>query len=482
MDSKVKAFISYSWSSPEHEQWVVSLANELGDSGVHVLLDKFDLREGHDSIAFMERMVNDPEVKKVLLICDKAYADKTNARTGGVGTEAQIISPKIYAESDQNKFVAVLKERDDDGKPYLPTYYSSRIYIDLSSQENYAHEFERLVRWINDKPLYQRKPIGQRPAYLDEEPEVSLGTAPLFRRAIDAIKTSKPSAGGALTEYFRTFAANLERLRIVKDPSKEWDEQFLENLRPTIALRNELIQVFEAIAVYDTDGDYGSKIHRFFESLIPYFYRPVNVNSYMETDFDNFKFLGYELFIYAMAAFIGHERFDLCARLLNERYYNERNEETGREKMVDFSVFSGNIETLNIRNTRLNTRYFSPVGMLMKERLTGTGLTEFKLAQAEFVAYLRSEMSSVGSDMWRVSWWPNMLVFTSGSHGAFEIFARAQSKAYFDRVKSMFGVKQPDDFEPVLEFHRNTQRAPRYDYRTVSISLLMGADKLGTRD
>ena len=59
MSSPPKLFISYSWSTPEHEQWVVDLAAELVNSGVDVVLDKWALREGHDSIAFMEQMVTD---------------------------------------------------------------------------------------------------------------------------------------------------------------------------------------------------------------------------------------------------------------------------------------------------------------------------------------------------------------------------------------------------------------------------------------
>ena len=59
-----KLFISYSWSSPEHQTWVVSLATELRESGVDVILDKWDLKEGHDAFAFMEKMVTDPEIKK----------------------------------------------------------------------------------------------------------------------------------------------------------------------------------------------------------------------------------------------------------------------------------------------------------------------------------------------------------------------------------------------------------------------------------
>ena len=106
-----KLFMSYSWTSPSHEEWVLSLATELRETGVDVTLDKWDLKEGHDSQAFMEKMVTDPEIKKVALICDRMYAEKADGRKGGVGTETQIISPEIYAKQDQNKFVAVLPER-----------------------------------------------------------------------------------------------------------------------------------------------------------------------------------------------------------------------------------------------------------------------------------------------------------------------------------------------------------------------------------
>ena len=49
MSSPPRLFISYSWSTSEHEQWVIDLATELVNSGVDVVLDKWDLREGHES-------------------------------------------------------------------------------------------------------------------------------------------------------------------------------------------------------------------------------------------------------------------------------------------------------------------------------------------------------------------------------------------------------------------------------------------------
>ena len=146
-----RLFISYSWSSPEHEQWVLKLSTELRENGVDVILDKWDLKEGQDADVFMEKMVADETVKKVAMICDKVYAEKANSRKGGVGTEAQIISRKIYEETDQNKFVAVVVEKDDDGKAYVPVYYQSRIYIDLSDNNLYDKNFDQLLRWVYDK-------------------------------------------------------------------------------------------------------------------------------------------------------------------------------------------------------------------------------------------------------------------------------------------------------------------------------------------
>jgi len=87
-----RAFISYSWSSPSHELWVVELAERLRGDGVDIIVDKWDLKEGQDKYVFMETMVTDDSVVKVLAICDARYAQKADGREGGVGTESQIIS------------------------------------------------------------------------------------------------------------------------------------------------------------------------------------------------------------------------------------------------------------------------------------------------------------------------------------------------------------------------------------------------------
>ena len=79
-DRVPKVFVSYSWT---RESFVLDLSERLMHDGIYVVLDKWELKEGQDKYAFMERCVNDPEISKVLIICDKAYADKANRRDGG---------------------------------------------------------------------------------------------------------------------------------------------------------------------------------------------------------------------------------------------------------------------------------------------------------------------------------------------------------------------------------------------------------------
>ena len=161
-----KVFISYSWTTPEHEQRVLDIATELVESGIDTILDKWDLKEGDDADVFMEQMVSDPSIQKVLIICDKMYSEKSDKRKGGAGTEAQIISRRVYEQqSNENKFVvAAFEVNEETGKPYLPVYYGSRKYIDFTDPNKYAQKFEELVDALYSKEdmIYIESALGKK--------------------------------------------------------------------------------------------------------------------------------------------------------------------------------------------------------------------------------------------------------------------------------------------------------------------------------
>ncbi|WP_370240746.1 SEFIR domain-containing protein [Marisediminitalea sp.] len=473
-----KLFISYSWSSPSHEQWVLDLATELRESGIDVILDKWDLKEGHDSVAFMEKMVTDPEISKVIIVADKLYAAKADGRNGGVGTETQIISKEVYDNQEQDKFVAVVAEKDDAGKPCLPTYYKSRIYIDLSESERYAENFETLLRWIYNKPLYVKPEIGRRPAFLDESENVSLGTSASHKRVISALKENKTFSSGALDEYLELFSSNLERFRL-SEIEGEMDDAVIENIEQFIPYRNEAIQLFITIAQYAPSDENLSKLHRFFETLIPYMNRSEHITSYRKWDFDNYKFIVHELFLYAIAILVKSEKFEQANVLLGQQYYLSGNAEYGRNVMVRFTAFHEYMECLERRNQRLALRRLSLRADLLEQRSKTSGIDFRYLMQADFILFMRTEIDKEST---YDRWWPETLLYARRHHGAFEVFARATSRAYFDKVKCLLNIQDTTDLKELLTLYRdNRQELPRWQFDSFSPSALLGFEQLATK-
>lgn len=476
--SAPKLFISYSWSSSQHEQWVIELATTLRESGIDVILDKWDLKEGHDAYAFMEQMVSDPAIEKVAIIGDKTYSEKADGRAGGVGTETQIISKEVYDNQKQDKFVLVVTEKDENGKPYLPTYYKSRIYIDLSEPDSYADNFDKLLRWVFDKPLYVKPEIGNAPAFLADANSISLGTTSSFKRAIDAVKNNKEYAPGAMDEYFETFLNNLERFRIEKT-DEEYDELIVKNIEEFLPYRNEAVQLFMTLAQYAPTEFNIVKIHRFLEGLIPYMRRPLEVTHYTDWDFDNFKFIVHELFLYAFSILVRYERFEQANYLLYNQYYVADNSEYGRNVMVHFPVFREYMRSLEWRNQRLELRRLSLRADLLEERSKSTGLEFRHLMQGDFILFMRAEMEDENGYS---SWWPETLLYLFRFHSAFEIFARSMSAEYFEKVKCLLGVDKKEDLVDLLSSYRDgTRRLPSWEGSSINPHGLLGFEHLATK-
>lgn len=475
-----KLFISYSWTNPDHESWVLNLATELRESGVDVILDKWDLKEGHDANAFMEKMVNDPDIKKVALVCDKAYAEKADGRSGGVGTETQIISTEVYAKQDQDKFVAILKERDETGKPYLPAYYRSRIYIDLSDPESYVSNFERLLRWIYDQPLFIKPEIGSAPAFLKDDSEaISLGTTVVFKRTIDAIRNDKQYSEASLKEYLSVLSSGIEKLRI-KEGDGELDDKVIESISSFLPFRNEAIELFLTVASYRDNAESRLSIHRFFESLIPYLSPPKATSRYTEWDFDNFKFIVHELFLYVIASFLRYERFESASYLMQNEYYIHGNSEYGRDVMVPFNIFIDHLQSLKYRNNRLKLKRLSLRADLLNDRCKGVGLDFRHLMQVDFILFMRDCLNHPDQIF---HWFPETLVYI-GLHGSspFEVFARSKSSAYFERAKQLLGIEKKEDLVPLLEaFQKDSRLLPRWEFNSFSPVGLLGFNEIATK-
>lgn len=476
-----KAFVSYSWSSPEHEHRVLDLARDLRESGVDVILDKWDLREGQEASAFMEKMVTDDSITKVIIVSDRSYQEKSDNRSGGAGTEAQIISPKLYAGEDEGKFVALVFERDEQGRAFLPAYYTSRIFIDFTDVGRATDSFEQLVRWVFNKPLHKKPKIGRAPAYLDaEKGGVTIGTGAAYRRALDAVQNSRPHAFAATQEYLTSFTDKLPAFRINVDTDRDSDE-IIENYRSFLPYRNEVIGLVRVIARAEPDPRYGDALHEFLERFLQHFHPSPEMGQYREPDSDNYKFFAHELLLYLCTIAVVDKRPDLLEALLERRYYDRERSERGGLALESYEIFEHIDRLLEHRNKALSLNRPSLQADMLQERASGSGFRFEQLQQTDLILYLRLALVASSSFC---RWYPITLFLLRRSPSPFEVFVRAQSKKELARLLPMLGLESREPLDTLIEgYADNSVTAPSYDqgWRRLDVAQLIGYAELGSR-
>jgi hypothetical protein len=161
IDHNPKVFISYCRKNKTYENRVLHLAERLRESGVDVTLDQWDLRPGQDMNVFMEMSIRDAE--KVLILCESKYTEKADERKGGVGKETTIITPEVYGQYRQEKFIPVVMESPAS----FPAYLKSAMAVFYLTEAE--EEFDDLLRAIYEVHK-EKPPLGRIPEWVTGKP------------------------------------------------------------------------------------------------------------------------------------------------------------------------------------------------------------------------------------------------------------------------------------------------------------------------
>jgi hypothetical protein len=245
-----KVFVSYSWTNQAHTDRILEWCQRLVGDGVDVEIDRWSLSEGHDKYAYMERMVVDPSITHVLIFSDRAYTEKANDRSKGVGTESQIISAEIYGRTTQEKFLPIVCEFETTGEPCVPVFLNGRIYLNFSSPEAVNDNWERLIRRLYGKPADTKPRLGKMPSYLEAgsaPPRVATGK---FLALKSALQQGKPNLRYWAADYLDAVTVELEQFRFTLDRTtyQQAAEKIEGTLESMLPLRNELVE-FMALAI-----------------------------------------------------------------------------------------------------------------------------------------------------------------------------------------------------------------------------------------
>lgn len=469
-----KVFISYSWHPEENKIRVQQLARRLMSDGVDVILDIWSLKDGQDKYVFMEKMVTDSDINKVLIICNKDYVEKADCRKGGVGTESTIMSEEIYSKAEQTKFLPVVFEKGNDGMIYKPHFLKSRIHIDMSSDDCYEMGYEQLLRDIFDKPLIKKPALGTMPAFLETEEPILLSTAK-EQRFLKVKNEESSSFKDWVERYLEKLIASLGQFKISfrGGNAKDLVDLIEKSIDSMQVVTNDFINFLETVSANEECK--GEQFVDFFENLLQY-YEDNNIAlptsdsvSYLVND--NYRFFNYELFLSFASIMLKHQRFDIIRDVVSADFCILSNR-MGREVMplnyVEFQKYNYTLD--RFKKNLTNSNLISEAATLLKSKMDGKLFEE--MVEADILLYYLSLVYVKTEEVYD-TWYPELSIYNS----SFTILPKLVSSRYFEKAKVLFGVDDKESFVTLAKgLKDNLQRDG--DHHIPSVLQGLGVDKV----
>ena len=451
--SDPKVFISYSWSGQNHQELVRHWADRLIADGVDVILDVYDLKEGHDKYAFMERMVTDSSVTHVLVVCDQKYAEKANAKKSGVGTESQIISGEVYEKVEQSKFIPIVSEFGEDGEPILPAFMKSRMWINFSTPEAENENWEQLVRLLYGKPQYEKPQKGKAPSYLLTD--VALPTTEVFSKfnsLKQALLQNRKGVRRYRSDFVESCMAYVDRLRMREAPNLDLlGERVVEDCGKLALIRDHLCDWVLLEGEITNDDVFSESLIEVLEKLVELKSRPSEVTRWNNVWFEAHRIFAFETFLYIVAALLKTRSYKSLNEVYSSHYLLPQTEINGSDRFQKFDCFWTYSETLQVVLAPEGRKLSSPVAELVKRQASREDLPFGDIMQAELLTLLMSFITP------ETRWYPQTLHYASYSDG-YPFFVRAAQHKNYEKLSVVTGIESADELrEKVKEGHERLE-------------------------
>jgi hypothetical protein len=355
---------------------------------------------------------------------------------------------------------------------------ASRIYIDLSSDDTFEENYQKLVRNLYGKPLLRRPPLGTAPAYITDEDQIVLKTSRKVGAIKDALLNERRSVGGLISDFLETFVSSLEDFRLTGGAIVGFDDKVASSIEKMLPLRDDFIDFTFILFKYRDSVDL-DQIHEFWEKLAAFTFRPEHLGSWSEVDFDNFKFFNYELMLNFMAVLLQLKRYQEAGFFLHSQYFYRSS--TNQLKQSGVGILNRYVQSLDqFRNNRLGLNRVSVSADLIKARATRKDVSFGSIRETDLILYYITELRGA-----RVGWFPRTSVYVS--HGSsIDLFDRMVSKRHFERVRTLFGIDTIDELDALVDAYvarqsnNNQGSVAMLDYNISSLEYVIVPKQIGT--
>ncbi|MDM8128462.1 toll/interleukin-1 receptor domain-containing protein [Paraclostridium benzoelyticum] len=155
MKTNPNVFVSYSWDSEEHQEWVLKLVATLRENGINATMDVIETQQGTTNLNHM-MVKNIRDSDYIIVVLTENYARKSEKLQGGVGLETTFLYN--YLLEDLKKIVPILRQ---GGNNAIPFHFKGLHYIDFSEGTNMNNSFEDLLYRIMNKSKFEMPEVGK---------------------------------------------------------------------------------------------------------------------------------------------------------------------------------------------------------------------------------------------------------------------------------------------------------------------------------
>ena len=436
MNNKIespKVFISYAWGSEEYQAKVLALASDLMGDGINVVFDRWSLKEGNDTYTFMEQSVTDTEITNVLILLDPNYEKKANARDGGVGTETQIISPEVYNKVKQEKFLPVIFERGENGEIPKPQYLKGMLHFDLSQEETYDLEYQRLVRRLYGIEVVKKPDLGNAPSWLEEISTVSNKVRTAFgvlkNQQTDSVKCDK----------FRKFLNEIKEKTVTFKKEGLGNslsaEEYIALYDDTKKIRDEFLQLMKYTAYISESCKMVADI---LEEIC------VEIQDKAGFEGEVVKTLLHEIFIYVIAIYLKNKDYQSLSYILTKTYFVGG---YAYDEAQSFHAFYDNNKNLdNSISKRDNKQYLSGTAAYWINNIEAETCNKNEFVFADLICFNASIFIDNNVDGWY--WFP--ITYIYGGNGNGNLLRRfsihLKSREHLHEAALIFGYSSTEAF------------------------------------
>lgn len=157
--------------------------------------------------------------------------------------------------------------------------------------------------------------------------------------------------------------------------------------------------------------------------------------------------------------------------------------DTEYDMTYTYREFEHFLYTTYNENQFASQRYYSLQAKIVRDRMEScSALSIEDICQADFVAWLfhlthKSDESNISR------WFPHCILYACYQRHPFEIFARAESNNYLDKIKVIFGYNGLDDFKTLYAYIKQNAQSvvPQWEFESPNVKILMNMEKLGLK-